>query len=241
MWKSLISLGHVKRQKKQLIIFDVTVIVYRHVGRNCHVVDSFRNWAIRRIISWRVQQGSYLVLPDDEDNLQHDMYIQIIMQHRAQWLWVNLGLHTSCVTRQLLKPQVKREKNRTDQNIPYSIFSFFLMFSSVIHICMFLNYKYMVSLLKSPWSNRQRVGLLDEKPRLESQARHQNELRKVFLRRFSLSSFLAKTLRVNKITVKSFSKNLYFGVDFKLQVPPLIYKINTHNISGVRNQVNNPD
>ena len=33
---------------------------------------------------------------------------------------------------------------------------------------------------------------------LESQARHQNEIRKVFLRRFPLSRFLAKTLRVNR-------------------------------------------
>ena len=44
-----------------------------------------------------------------------------------------------------------------------------------------------------------------------------------------------------KIAMKSFSKNLSFEVDFKLQVPPLMYKINTHNISGVRNEVNNPD
>ena len=65
--------------------------------------------------------------------------------------------------------------------------------------------------------------------------------KKVFLRRFPLSKFLAKTLRVNKIAMKSFSKNLLFGVAFKLQVPPLMKKINIHNISGVRNQVNNPD
>ena len=45
----------------------------------------------------------------------------------------------------------------------------------------------------------------------------------------------------NKIAMKSFSKNQSFGVDFKLQVPLLMYKINTHIISGVRNQVNNPD
>ena len=38
--------------------------------------------------------------------------------------------------------------------------------------------------------------------------------------------------------MKSFSKNLSFGVDFKLLVPPLMYKINTHNTSGVRNYVN---
>ena len=32
----------------------------------------------------------------------------------------------------------------------------------------------------------------------------------------ALSRFLAKTLRVNKIAMKSFSKNLSFGIDFKL-------------------------
>ena len=47
-----------------------------------------------------------------------------------------------------------------------------------------------------------RVCLLDEKPGFKPQARHQNEIRKVFLRRFPL----AKTLRVNKIATKSFSK-----------------------------------
>ena len=42
--------------------------------------------------------------------------------------------------------------------------------------------------------------------RFASQARHQNEIRKIFLRRFPLSRLLAKTLRVNKIAMKSFSK-----------------------------------
>ena len=60
------------------------------------------------------------------------------------------------------------------------------------------------------------VGLLDEKPVFESQARHQNKIRKVYLRRFPLTRFLAKTLKVNKIAMKSFSKNLSFGVNFKL-------------------------
>ena len=60
------------------------------------------------------------------------------------------------------------------------------------------------------------VGLLDEKPGFESQARHQNEIRKIFLRRFPLSRFLAKTLRVNKNAMKSFPKNFSFGFDFKL-------------------------
>ena len=39
-----------------------------------------------------------------------------------------------------------------------------------------------------------------------------------------------------KIATKSFpkKKELLFEVDFKLVVPPLMYTINTHNISGVR-------
>ena len=43
-----------------------------------------------------------------------------------------------------------------------------------------------------------------------------------------------KILKVNSFAIKSFSKNLSFGVNFKLQVPPLAYKIYTHNISNVR-------
>ena len=50
---------------------------------------------------------------------------------------------------------------------------------------------------KSPRSSRQCVDFLDEELGFECQARHQNEIRKVFLRPFPLSRFLAKTLRVN--------------------------------------------
>ena len=42
-------------------------------------------------------------------------------------------------------------------------------------------------------------------------------------------------MKVNKIAMKSSSKNLSFGVDVKLHVPPLMYKIKTNNVSGVRN------
>ena len=38
------------------------------------------------------------------------------------------------------------------------------------------------------------------------QARHQNEIRKVFLRRFPLNRFLAKTLRLNKNCHEKFLK-----------------------------------
>ena len=62
--------------------------------------------------------------------------------------------------------------------------------------------------MKSSWSSRQCVGLLDEKLGFETQARHPHKIRKVFLRRFPLSRLLAVTLRVNKIAMKSFSKNL---------------------------------
>ena len=51
-----------------------------------------------------------------------------------------------------------------------------------------------------------RRGLVDEKPEFKSQARHQNEIRIVFLRRFPLSRFLAKTLRVNKNCHEKFLK-----------------------------------
>ena len=47
------------------------------------------------------------------------------------------------------------------------------------------------------WSWCSRV--LESKPLFEPQARHQNKRRKIFRRRFPLSRFLAKTLRVNKI------------------------------------------
>ena len=50
------------------------------------------------------------------------------------------------------------------------------------------------------------VGLSEEKPGFEPQGRHNNKIRKEFRRRFSLNRFLAKTLRVNKIAMKSFSK-----------------------------------
>ena len=69
---------------------------------------------------------------------------------------------------------------------------------------------------KSPCSSRYCVGLLHEKSGFEPQTRHQNKIQKVIFRRFPLSRFLAKTLRVNKIAMKSFSKNLSFAVDFKL-------------------------
>ena len=59
-------------------------------------------------------------------------------------------------------------------------------------------------LCKSSWSSRWCVSLLDQKPGLESQAKHQNEIWKVF--RFFLSRFLAKTLRVNKNCHEKFPK-----------------------------------
>ena len=57
------------------------------------------------------------------------------------------------------------------------------------------------------WSRRGLVGS-DEKPGFEPQARHENKIWKAFLRRFPLSRFLPKTLRVNK--------SCHVGVDFKL-------------------------
>ena len=78
---------------------------------------------------------------------------------------------------------------------------------SITYICMYRPSHSACNLnLNSPWSSRWCVGLKAEKPGFEPQARHQNKIRKVFRRRFPLSRFLAKTLRVNKIAMKSFSK-----------------------------------
>ena len=68
------------------------------------------------------------------------------------------------------------------------------------------------------------VGLLDAKawvciPGQSSKMKYEN----ISSATSSLSRFLAK--------------NLSFGDDVKLQVPPLAYKINAHNMSGVRSQV----
>ena len=52
--------------------------------------------------------------------------------------------------------------------------------------------------------------------------------------RYEKKIFLSKFLRANKPSIKSFSKMLSFGVDFKLYVPLLMYKMNVHNISDVR-------
>ena len=59
-------------------------------------------------------------------------------------------------------------------------------------------------------------------------------MKTIFLRQFSLSRFLAKTLRINQPAMKNFLENMSFRVDVKLKVSALTYKINTHNMSGVR-------
>ena len=59
-----------------------------------------------------------------------------------------------------------------------------------------------------------------------------NEIRKLFLRQFPVSRFLAKTLRAKLNCHERFlKKNLLFGVDFRVY---LCIQISTHNISGVR-------
>ena len=50
-----------------------------------------------------------------------------------------------------------------------------------------------------------------------------------------LSRFLEKTMCANKIDKVKSLKYLSLEVEFKLQVAPLMYKINSYNISDVRN------
>ena len=58
-------------------------------------------------------------------------------------------------------------------------------------------------------------------------------------KKYFFGNFLsAETVGINKIAMKSFAKDLSFGVDFKPYVSPLCIKINTQNISGVRNYLN---
>ena len=59
--------------------------------------------------------------------------------------------------------------------------------------------------MSSSESSKYCIGLLDVKPSFEPKARHHN------------SRYLAKILRVNKIAVKSFSKNLSYGFHFNTQ------------------------
>ena len=58
-----------------------------------------------------------------------------------------------------------------------------------------------ISMLTLPWSSS-----IDKKPGFDRQARSQNKIRKVFLRRFPLNKFLAKTLRVYKNYHEKFRK-----------------------------------
>ena len=60
-------------------------------------------------------------------------------------------------------------------------------------------------------------------------------MKKIFLRRLLLNRFLPETLRVNAFAMKNFLKNLSFGNDVKLKVPPFTYKkIDAHNMRDVR-------
>ena len=78
----------------------------------------------------------------------------------------------------------------------------------------------MTKKLKSLLSSRQCVGLLDEKLGFELQARYQNRIRKIFLRRFPLNRFLAKTLRENKNCHEKFlKKSVVRGQNLKTMGP----------------------
>ena len=58
--------------------------------------------------------------------------------------------------------------------------------------------------------------------------------KKIYISALSSQQISEKTLRLNKSTMKKFLKNLSFRVDIKPYVLPLIYTINTDNMSFVR-------
>ena len=76
--------------------------------------------------------------------------------------------------------------------------------------------------------------------RIPVQASKRNMKIKIFLRRFPLSRFLSKTLSVNKPDMKNFlkkKKKKKSNVWNRLSTvgpKPLTYKINAHNMSGMR-------
>ena len=82
------------------------------------------------------------------------------------------------------------------------------------------------------------VDLLDVRPGFKPQVRllQQNEIRKhISQATCSQQTYRKSSERKNKIFMKKFHKNLLLGVDFKLQIPPVMYTIKAHNISGLRN------
>ena len=107
----------------------------------------------------------------------------------------------------------------------------------IVSIVNIIAYHAIYDTVLSKQSRRQCFGLLNVRSGFEPQARHRKRKQKVLLRQLSLSRLLAKTLSINKIAMKNYSKNLSYEVDFKLQLPSKLI----HNISGVRNQINNPD
>ena len=91
--------------------------------------------------------------------------------------------------------------------------------------------------LTLPQSRSQCAGLLNVKPGFVFHIRHQNELLKeIFFRAVSSQQISAKALGVNKSGLKIFFQKQSFGVDLKLYISPLTYKINVHNMHGMRNQ-----
>ena len=61
-----------------------------------------------------------------------------------------------------------------------------------------------INTFESPWSSRQCVGLLDEKPGFDPRPDIKTKYEKYFFRDFLLADFWQKTLRVNKICHEKF-------------------------------------
>ena len=51
---------------------------------------------------------------------------------------------------------------------------------------------------------------------------------------FSSQQISGKNFESKKPATRKFVRNLTSGVDIKLSVPPLMYKINAYNMSGLR-------
>ena len=90
-------------------------------------------------------------------------------------------------------------------------------------------------LLRKPscHSCRSLVGSL-----LAYQTSSPDQASKQHMKKKNISSAISdKNFGGRKSAMKKFLKNLSFGVEVKLQVPPLMYGINAHNMNSVRSQV----
>ena len=122
------------------------------------------------------------------NSINHRLGLQLFPDFRVYWIGINTN-STILIVHMSIHPEMSF--SASDE------FLLEIRISQQLTLASFSNHSLLLIVIYFEVAVVQCVGLLDEKPGFESQARHQNKIRKVFLRRFPLSRFVAKTLRVN--------------------------------------------